>query len=121
MGRCARSAVFSNAPDLGPLKRHFRGEPVVLLWDGLPADRGRVLTRYLATQRRWLSIERLPAYAPELNPVEALWGNVKGQECANVCAADRTELVRPLRRGLRRVRRRTSLAFSFLAHAGLSL
>jgi DDE superfamily endonuclease len=43
--------------------------------------------------RPWLTIERLPAYAPELNPVEALWGNVKGQECANLYAPDRLGLV----------------------------
>ena len=30
-------------------------------------------------------MERLPAYAPELNPVEDLWGNVKGTELANRC------------------------------------
>lgn len=30
----------------------------------------------------------LPAYAPELNPVKPLWGNVKGRELANVCAPD---------------------------------
>jgi transposase len=86
-----------------------------------PAHRGRVAQRYLVTQRHWLTIERLPAYAPELNPVEALWGNVKGQECANLCAPDRRGLVRPLHHGLRRVRARPHLAFSFLAHAGLSL
>jgi hypothetical protein len=106
---------------LRTLNRHFRGRPVILLWDGLPAHRGRVLTQYMATQRPWLTIERLPAYAPELNPVEALWGNVKGQECANLCAVDRLGLLHPRRRGLRRVRQRTSLAFSFLAHAGLPL
>jgi putative transposase len=106
---------------LRTLNRHFRGRPVILLWDGLPAHRGRVLTQYVATQRHWLTIERLPAYAPELNPVEALWGNVKGQECANLCAVDRLGLLHPLRRGLRRVRHRTTLAFSFLAHAGLAL
>jgi hypothetical protein len=106
---------------LRTLKRHFHGRPVILLWDGLPAHRGRVLTQYVARQRHWLTTERLPAYAPELNPVEALWGNVKGQECANLCAVDRLGLLHPLRRGLRRVRHRTSLAFSFLAHAGLPL
>jgi hypothetical protein len=106
---------------LRTLKRHFRGDAVMLLWDGLPAHRGRMVTGYLATERHWLTIERLPAYAPELNPVEALWGNVKGQECANLCAADGMQLRQPLHRGLRRVRGRPDLAFSFLAHAGLSL
>jgi hypothetical protein len=106
---------------LRAVRRHFRRQRAILLWDGLPAHRGRVTQHYLATQRHWLSIEQLPAYAPELNPVEALWGNVKGQECANLCAPDRPGLVRPLHRGLRRVRARPHLAFSFLAHAGLAL
>jgi transposase len=31
-------------------------------------------------------IEHLSSYAPELNPIEMLWGWVKGQELANLCA-----------------------------------
>ena len=77
---------------LRALRRHFHRQRAILLWDGLPAHRGRVVQHHLATQRHWLTIERLPAYAPELNPVEALWGNVKGQECANLCAPDRPGL-----------------------------
>ena len=38
---------------------------------------------WLETQRHWLQVERLPAYAPELNPVEYLWSNLKGVELAN--------------------------------------
>jgi transposase len=37
---------------------------------------------YLASQRSWLVVERLPAYAPELNPAEKLWANLKGGELA---------------------------------------
>jgi transposase len=32
---------------------------------------------FLARQRHWLVVERLPAYAPDLNPVELLWGKLK--------------------------------------------
>jgi hypothetical protein len=32
---------------------------------------------HLEQQRGWLTVERLPAYAPELNPVEYLWANLK--------------------------------------------
>ncbi len=38
---------------------------------------------WLAGQRDWLTTERLPAYTPELNPVEALWANLKDLELAN--------------------------------------
>jgi len=71
-------------------------------------------------QRRWLRVEWLPPYAPDLNPVETLWGNVKGQEIANLDVEDTLDVVDGLRAGLRRVQR-GNLGFSFLQHAGLSL
>jgi transposase len=41
--------------------------------------------RWLNSQRFWLVVERLPAYAPELNPVEGLWSSLKAVELANLC------------------------------------
>jgi putative transposase len=105
---------------LGDLRRQMRGKKVILIWDGLPAHRGRVMQEYLRTQRGWLTVERLPGYAPDLNPVESLWGNVKGQELANLCAKDLGEAAAACRRGLNRVRDESQLCFSFLNHAGLS-
>lgn len=74
---------------------------------------------YLARQRRWLTVEQLPGYAPELNPVELVWGNIKQRELANVCVADVEALRTPLRRGGARVGRQPRLAYHFLRHAGL--
>lgn len=108
-------------PFLRGLKRHFRGRRIILLWDGLGAHTSRRMRQYVAGQRAWLTIERLPAYAPELNPVEPLWGNVKTRELANHCAPDLAALGRPLRAGLGRVRRHPTLALSFLRYAGLTL
>ena len=108
-------------PFLRALKRHFRGQRIILLWDGLGAHTSRRMRAYVSGQREWLTVERLPAYAPELNPVEPLWGNVKTRELANHCAPDLAALGRPLRAGLGRVRRHPTLALSFLRHAGLTL
>ena len=57
---------------LDELRRHFRGRRVILVWDGLPAHRSAEMTEYLRGQAYWLTVERLPGYAPELNPVEYL-------------------------------------------------
>lgn len=38
---------------------------------------------HLHAQRSWLEVEHLPSYAPELNPVEALWSYLKGGYFAN--------------------------------------
>jgi transposase len=62
----------------------------------------------------------LPGYSPDLNPVETLWGNIKGQELANRCAEDLAELDAAVRGGMKRVRRSRRLPLSFLEHAGLS-
>jgi transposase len=105
---------------LKDLKRHCHRRRLILIWDGLPSHKSRLMTAYLESQRHWLTVERLPGYAPDLNPAELVWGNVKGQELANLCADDLGEVEAALRKGLRRVRRTPSLAFAFLRHAGLS-
>ena len=86
---------------------------------GGAAHKSNDMARYLAGQRHWLRVEWLPPYAPDLNPVETLWGNVKGQELANLQVEDTLDVVDGLRAGLRRVQR-SNLGFSFLQHAGLS-
>jgi transposase len=105
---------------LRALKRHFPRQRVVLIWDGLGGHKSRAMATYVARQRAWLTVEPLPAYAPELNPIEQVWGNVKTRELANVCAPDLAALRPPLRAGFARVRRHPQLAFAFLQHAGLA-
>lgn len=63
---------------LRQLRRHFRGQEVVLRWDGLPSHRSTEMKAFLAAQTHWLEVVRLPAYAPELNPVEGMWSYLQG-------------------------------------------
>jgi hypothetical protein len=51
---------------LGQLRKFLGGEKATLLWDGLPAHRSRAMRAWLRTQRSWLVVQRLPAYAPDL-------------------------------------------------------
>jgi hypothetical protein len=57
---------------LEELRRFLGGQKATLVWDGLPAHRSLAMAAWLRGQRSWLATERLPAYAPELNPVEGL-------------------------------------------------
>jgi transposase len=102
------------------LRREFRGRHLILIWDGLPSHRSRLMTEYLEGHKRRLAVVRLPAYAPEINPVESVWANISGQELANRCADDLGPMVEAVRNGFARIHRRKSLARSFLTHAGLS-
>ncbi len=106
---------------VGELHAHLGDKKVTLLWDGLPSHRSKKMKRYLASQRRWLLVERLPAYAPELNPVEKLWANLKGRELANLCAETLDGPIKAAHRGVERVRSDEDLLFGFLEATGLSL
>jgi hypothetical protein len=102
---------------LGELHRTLGGQKATLLWDGLPAHRRRAMRAWLARQRSWLVVERLPGYAPDLNPVEALWANLKGVELPNLAGDTLDDLVTAAERGIQRIRRTPHLAFSFLRTA----
>jgi transposase len=104
---------------LKDLKRFVHGEPVILVWDNLPAHRSKVMKQFLFEQRDWLEIDWLPGYAPDLNPTEGIWNNIKQRELANFCADQIEEATDAFRRGLRRVTHTLQLPFSFLQHAGL--
>jgi transposase len=106
---------------LGELRRTLGGQKATLLWDGLPAHRSRAMRAWLRRQRDWLVVESLPTYAPELNPVEALWSNLKGVELANLAGDTLEEVTTAAERGLQRIRGTPHLAYSFLRHCGLSL
>jgi transposase len=92
-----------------------------VVWDGLPAHRGRVVKEFIAARHGRIAIAQLPAYAPELNPVEYIWGYWKHHELPNFCPRDFGELSYQARRALRRMRRRPPLARSFWHQAQLSL
>jgi transposase len=100
---------------------HFAGEKVTLIWDGLPSHRSTAMKAWIRRQRSWLVVESLPPYAPDLNPVELLWGNVKGVELANLCPETIEEAWLAAETGLQRAGSDYQLCFNFLDHTGLSL
>jgi len=106
---------------LTDLHDHFGGEKVTLIWDGLPAHRSKQMKAWIGTQRHWLLVEPLPGYAYDINPIEQVWGNVKGAELANLCPDTIDEAHAAAEAGLERVGTSYDLCFAFLAHCGLSL
>jgi transposase len=120
--KCVTGAV--RAPEvvafLKTLRRHFAGQPLLIVWDRLQAHRSRLVRDYVATQGDGIQLEFLPAYAPELNPVEYLWAHWKQHEMANFCPKDFTVLSAFARARLKRIQRRKALVPAFWKHAGLS-
>lgn len=75
-----RTAAF-----LRGLLRHLRGR-VIVVWDGGPMHKGELIRQVLHDYPR-LTLEKLPPYAPELNPVEYLWSHLKYSELPNFVPA----------------------------------
>jgi len=74
------------------LKAHLGG-PMTILWDGSRVhDRSAVVRAYLAEHPE-IWTERIPAYAPELNPDELVWAWTKYSRLGNL-AAQHTDWLR---------------------------
>ena len=96
------------------------GAPIVLIWDRLTAHRaGKV--QVFVNKTSHLSTFFLPAYAPELNPVEYLWSYLKMNPMANLAPEDVETLTRQTRRHGRGIQRKGSLLRSFIDHSPLPL
>jgi transposase len=68
------------------LLQRLRGK-VIVVWDGGPMHKGEPIRQILHDFPR-LHLERLPPYAPDLNPVEYLWGYIKYGKLPNFLPAD---------------------------------
>lgn len=99
------------------LMRYVAGK-LLVIWDGAPIHRGQAVKAFLSSdenkgQRLWL--ERLPSYAPELNPVEGIWNYLKRRELGNLCCHDRAELRQELRWAVARLRHKHDVLQGCLA------
>ena len=97
---------------LSSLRRQARGK-LLVIWDGLAVHRSRVVNRWVEGAGGAVTLARLPAYAPELNPVEYVWGHLKGHlkkhALANFCPKSLTELKTTARNKLRGGQHRRSI------------
>src|SRR5215471_11928817 len=103
---------------LGHLLRHLDCK-LLVVWDGARTHRSRLVWDFVREQKGRLWLEFLPAYAPELNPVEYLWSHWKQHELPNFCPQTFWQLSHYARQALRRMRRRTTLVTGFWVQSQL--
>jgi len=103
------------------LLRHIPGK-VLIIWDGLPAHHGQAVKDFLkqgAAQR--IHLERLPGYAPDLNPDEGIWRYLKYVEMKNLCCHNLPELRYELRKATARLRHKTDVILACFQQARLGV
>jgi transposase len=93
---------------------------LLVIWDGSPIHRGPDVREFLANDRtRKIHLEQLPPYAPDLNPDEGLWQQLKHVEMRNLVCLDLEELHLQYHLAIGRVRQKSHLIQSFFFGAGL--
>lgn len=99
--------------------REVIGKKLLIVWDRLQAHRSKLVRAFIEQQSGAIALEYLPAYAPELNPVECIWGYLKSHAMPNFCAKDLGHLKHTARSRLRSMQRRTTLVGAFWKQAEL--
>jgi transposase len=99
------------------LLRHIAGK-LLVIWDGAPIHRAQFVKDFRAQgAAARLHLERLPGYAPDLNPDEGIWHYLKHVELRNLCGHDLGELRRALRAATKRLRHKRRVIAGCFAHA----
>jgi transposase len=97
------------------------GDRWLVVWDGSPIHRRAEVSEFVAEARGAIVVERLPAYAPDLNPVEWLWRHLKEVELRNLACLDLEQLHLEFHLALGRVRQKPRLMRSFFEGAELAV
>jgi len=72
--------------------------PLILIWDNLDTHISATMRTFISSHPGWLTEVRLPAYAPDLNPLEGAWANMKNG-LGNLAAANVDQLTAIIRTG----------------------
>lgn len=106
-------------PFITLLQRQLRRKFIVVL-DRYSAHR-KAIRLLQAKHPHWFEVEWLPAYAPELNPVEMLWNHTKYGDLANFIPENVDDLHQAIAHSIENTRNKTHLIRSFFRFAGLEL
>jgi transposase len=92
---------------LRQLRHHFKKKPIIVVWDRLTAHRSHKVKKFAA--RNTIDLEFLPPYAPELNPVEFVWSQLKYHMLGNYCAENLIQLAKKTKSALFKLKRDRAL------------
>jgi transposase len=105
---------------LRALVRHLpRG--FTLIWDRSRPHRAAAVRDWLAARDPRIVVEWLPPYAPDCNPVEAVWSHAKYGDLANFAPADLDHLEGAVLESLTRTRGHRPLLAAFFQAAELRI
>jgi DDE superfamily endonuclease len=120
-GRAGERGSFRQDHDIALLDQAYQRltAAIVLVWDNLNTHVS-VRMRTLIAARDWLTVVRLPASAPDLDPSTGVWAGRK-RGIANIAVHGVDHLADLVRQRLRACQQQTDLIAGFLARTGMTL
>ena len=124
-GKCyfqVQDEAFNSAGVVRFLTHLLRVVPgrIVIIWDGAPIHRSAEVKAFLgAGAAGRVHLERLPGYAPDLNPDEGVWAYLKNVELRNFCAPNLDVLRDELKKAIKRVRSKPDVIRGCFTAAGV--
>ena len=94
------------------------GRKMIVIMDRFTGHR-KAVRLFTESNTDWLLAEWLPAYAPELNPVEMLWNHTKYGDLANYIPDDIDALYESIGSSIESTRQKPALMDSFIGYTKL--
>ncbi|MFB7170153.1 IS630 family transposase [Streptomyces sp. NPDC056254] len=101
-------------------RRQLGGAPLIVVWDNASTHHPKSLREFCERNSHWLTIVKLPPYAPDLNPVEGVWAHLK-KSLANLAPRTIEDLTPLVKNRLRDIQRRPKVLDGFIAETGLGV
>jgi len=98
---------------LKKMRTEFPMRHIVLIVDGAPIHKSKLVKAFLAKNKGWLRVELLPAYSPELNPTEHSWRFIKTKKLNGSTVANKRALRKETGKVLRSTKKDTKRVISF--------
>lgn len=94
--------------------------PIVVVWDNLGAHVSTEMRQY-TDDHAWLTVVQLPSYAPDLNPAEGVWANLKSHLRNLALRGGVDQLAAVIKHHLKRMQYRPGLLDGLITETGLIL
>lgn len=95
------------------MKKEFLGRHIILIVDGAPTHKAKIVKAFEEENEKWLQLEILPAYSPELNPTEKSWRFLKTKKLSGSMAKDKVELRTKTIKSIREIKKDKNRVSSF--------
>jgi putative transposase len=101
-------------------RRQLGGAPLINVWDNASTHHAKALRKFCDRNSDWLTIVRLPPYAPDINPVEGVWAHLK-KSLANLAPRSVEDLAPLVKNRLRHLQHRPEVLDGLIAETGLRI